>query len=439
MLSKFVRSGTASIIVNVGVTNLLRIASSMTLTRLLDSRAYGIVGIITSVAYMLAMLSDVGIMPFIVRHAEGDDRALRDAIWTIRLIRGVTLTLLMIVLAGPAADFLGKPELTPVIRVWAFSFLIDAFSSLFSATGVREQQLWRLAIVDLTTNVATLIGSVCVALLWHSYWAMIVGMLLGQVVRAILSYTIFPNALRRFRIDRARMRELWLFSRFIAMSSVLTLVILQADKVVLAKLMPLAQYGFYAIATTLTVAPEAIAHPYTQRVLFPIYARIVRENRAALRDTFYDARRRVALLYAFGVGGLIGGAPLLVAILYDPRYRPVAFFIQLLAIRVFLRMPNLAAQECAVALGNTRSILIGNIIRIVWLVAGGAIGLWQKDVMLMIVAVATDEFGAMLYYWGLLAREKVFVLHKEAYGFAVGLVGAGLGWAVASVGLRFFD
>jgi lipopolysaccharide exporter len=436
-IRKLALGGTASIAASVAATNVLRIVSSMTLTRLLDSRAYGVVGIITSIAYMLAMISDVGVMPFVVRHAEGDDPHFRDAIWTVRLIRGFALTGVMIVLAHPAAHFLGKEELAPVIMVWSCSFLIDGLSAISFATGVRDRQLWRLSILDIATNVVTLIGSVVAAILLRSYWAMIIGMVMGQVTRAILSYGMFPGSRRRFRVDRAQARELWEFSRYIAMSSMLTLVILQADKVVLARIMPLAQYGFYAIATTLAIAPEAVANPYTQRVLYPIYARIARDARSELSATFYGARRRVALLYAAGVGAMIGGAPLMVAILYDPRYQPVALFIQLLAIRVFLRMPNMAAFECVVALGHTRWTLIANIIRIVWLFAGGALGLWLGDVMLLVLVVATDELPAMLFYWGVLYRERVLNLVEESYGFLAGIAGAALGWAAAWVGLHF--
>lgn len=426
--------GVASIASTVVVTNLLRIVSSVTLTRLLDSYSYGVMGVISSIAVMITMLSDLGLTPFIIRHTNADDERFLDEVWTIRLFQAFMLTVVMAVLATPAAMFLGKPELAPVIRVWGLTFVIEGLSSLSSAIAVRQQKLWRISVLEMIGNVMTLVSSIILALILRNYWAMIIGMLFGQSVRVVLSYTMFERSGRSFRLSRATQRELWLFSRFIAMSSMLSLFVMQFDKVMLAKMMPLTDYGFYAIATTLSIAPEAIANPYAQRVLYPIYARVARENREALRETFYAARRKVTLLYSLGVGGLIGGAPLLVEILYDPRYRPVALLLQLLSIRVFLRMPNLAAHEAIIAVNKPRITLYSNICRTVWILAGGLTALWTNNVLLMVATVATDELPAAVCLWRNLADEGLLDVREEAYGFVAGAVGLVLGMAVALAG-----
>ena len=207
-LRQLATGATASIAFTVATTNVLRIASSMTLTRLLDSSAYGVVGVITSVAYMLAMLSDVGIYDFLVRHREGDERKFLDQVWTLRLIRGVALGLVMIAIAKPMTLFLGKPQLALVVAVWSLSFILDGFSSLAFATAVRHQKLWRLSNMELIANITTLIVSVVLAAITHSYWAMIGGMLLGAVTKLILSYVMFPGSRRRWHFDMSRSREM---------------------------------------------------------------------------------------------------------------------------------------------------------------------------------------------------------------------------------------
>ena len=192
-LRQIATGGVASIAFNVAATNVLRIFSSMTLTRLLDSTAYGVVGVITSVAYMLTMLSDVGIYDFLVRHHEGDERNFLDQVWTIRLIRGVLLAVVMVLIAKPATIFLDKPELAPVVAVWGLNFILDGLSSLAFATAVRQQKLWRLSNLDLSANVVTLVVSIIFAAVTHSYWAMIAGMLAGGALKLFLSYLLFPN------------------------------------------------------------------------------------------------------------------------------------------------------------------------------------------------------------------------------------------------------
>lgn len=427
---KLVFGGASSIVVAVAVTNVLRIFSSIVLTRLLDSEAYGIVGIVTSVAFVMAMLSDTGIIPYVIRHPEGHSKKLLDEVWTIRLVRGCLLTVVMFIAAGPIAQLIGKDYLMLAIMAWSINFFLDGISSLAGVTSVREGQLWRLSIVETVGNAATIVASIVAAALIHSYWAIIIGMLAGQSLRVVMSYMFFEKSFRRFRFSMLRSREIWQFSRNIAASSVLTLLILQTDKLVLAKMMSLTVFGLYSIATTLATAPEAIANPYCTRVLYPAFAAAVREAPDTLRTIFYSVRRNVSLLYAFGVGGLIGGAQLLVDVLYDPRYAAVAMYLQIVAIRVVLRLPNMVAYEAMVALGQTRPGLIANIARVVWLTVGTAIALWHGNAILMVVVVATDEVPATLYYWGVLRRNRLLRVREELLYFLMIGVGMAAGLAV---------
>ena len=427
---KLVSGGGASIIVAVAITNVLRIFSSIVLTRLLDSEAYGIVGIVTSVAYAIGMLSDTGIVPYVIRHPDGTSKVLLDEVWTIRLVRGCALTVIMFVAAGPIAHLIGKDYLTTAIMAWSAVFVIDGFSSLAGVTSVREGQLWRLSIVETVGNAVMIAASITAAALLHSYWAIIIGMLTAQAVRAVMSYVCFDNSYRNLRFSRLRSREIWQFSRNIAASSILTLLIFQLDKLVLAKMMSLTVFGLYAIAVTLATAPEAIANPYCSRVLYPAYAAAVREAPETLRSIYYSARRGVSLLYALGIGGLIGGAQLLVDVLYDPRYAAVAMYLQIVAIRIVLRMPNVVANEAMVALGYTSPGLIANIARAVWLVIGAAIALWYGNAVLMVFVVATDEVPATLYYWAALHRHRLLRVREELLYFLLIGVGVAAGLAV---------
>jgi O-antigen/teichoic acid export membrane protein len=243
---------------------------------------------------------------------------------------------------------------------------------------------------------------------------------------------------RRIHISPARSAELWRFSRFIALSSVLSLLILQSDKLVLAKLMPLSAYGLYAIAVTLAAAPGAIAAPYATRVLYPTYSRTVREAPATLRRVFYQARRKVVLLYMFCVGGLLGSAQLVVNILYDPRYHSVAPYLQLIAISTTLRIASNSANEVLIASGQMRATFFANVCRVVWLAIGGTIGLTTGKIMLLVAIVGTVEVPGMLCYWIFLHRQKLLNLREEAYGLGAGAAGAGLGLLMSTAILDLF-
>ena len=426
--------GTASIVAAAIAGNLLRIASSVTLTRLLDARAFGIVGVITSVAIILQLVSDIGVQPFVIRHQRGSDPAFLDEIWTLRLIRSTALTLIMAGLSIPVAAFLGKAEFAPVLAVWSVNFFIDGLSSMSFATAVREQKLWRLTWSELSSSVAQLVVAIAVAVIWRSYWALVTAMLAGAILRAILSYTLFAHSRRRWSLSAERARELWTFSRFIAPSSLMAVIILQADKIVLARMLPLAVFGLYAVAATLAAVGPTLAANYSRRVLYPAYAEIARTQPARLRTIFYSKRRTVTLLYMAAIGAVGGGAPLIVTILYDPRYLPVAPYLELLSISAVLALANNASEELLIAAGKLRVTLYANIGRITWLLLGVGVAIPTGHIMLLIGTFGTVEVVAMLIYWLYLSRLYLFDIREEAMGWLAGCAGGLSGYAAMSIG-----
>ena len=437
-IGQMLRGGAASIVAAAVASNLLRVASSVTLTRLLDTTAFGIVGIITSVAIILQLVSDIGVQPFVIRHKQGDDAAFLDEIWTLRLIRSATLTVIMAGLAYPVAVFLGKPQFALVLGVWSINFVIDGLSSMAFATAVRMQTLWRLTWLDLSASVVQLVIAILAAVIWHSYWALVIAMLAGASFKSVLSYALFAHSRRRWALSADRAREMWNFSRFIAPSSLMAVLILQADKVILARLMPLATYGIYAVAATLAAAGPALAANYSRRVLYPAYAETVRSHPDQIRKQFYARRRSLALLYMLAVGTLGGGATLVVTILYDPRYLPVADYLKILSISAVLALTNNASEELLIAVGKLKVTLYVNFVRIIWLLLGVMAAILTGRSIVLVAAFGTVEVMAMLAYWVNLQRMDLFDLREEAMGLLAGCAGAALGFGAKTIAFAIF-
>ncbi len=427
--------GAASIVVAAILSNMLRIVSSATLTRILNVQAFGVVGLVTSVAFIFALVSDIGVQPFVIRHARGDDQIFLDEIWTMRLIRSIGLTALMAALARPVSIALGKPDFSPIIVVWSINFTLDGLASMAFATAVREQKLWRLAWLDLGASFLVFLISVMLGLIFRNYWALLVAMIVGATFKSVLSYWLFPNSSRRLRFSRETAREMWNFSRYIAPSSLMWMFVLQSDKLVLARMMPLSTFGLYSLSVTISSAGSGLASNYTRRVLYPAYAAAVRAGSPPLRQVFYGMRRWPNLFYMIAVGGIGGGAELIVSILYDARYHGVTIYLRLLCISAALVMANTASEEVLIAAGKLRATLNVNVVRIIYLIVGVGVAIVYGNTLYLVAVFGFVEVAAMANYWYSLRRSGLFSLREEAIGLLGVGSGAVLGYAISQVGL----
>lgn len=415
------------LILAVVFSNMLRIVSAVVLTRILGPRELGLSAIIQSIFFTLAMISDVGFQAFVVRHADGDDRRFLDVIWSIQFVRGIALWLMGICIGGFLYMTGPNPSLGLLLGCAALTFAIEGTVSPSLFTALRTGAVRLLSLIDVIVLTLQFIATLIAALVFHNAWAIIIGMILGSFVRAALSFTLFANGKRRFRYDPTIGRDLWTFSRSIAPSSILTLVIAQVDKLLLASYLNVAAFGVYATAANLAAAPQALAHSYANRIIYPALARAWRDEPQNMQVEYYARRGIVFYGFLLCAGILIGSAPAIVDLLFDARYRQAGTFLRLLAIPTAMILITRALSECIVATGRPSIGLEMNIGRIAWLAIGGPIAFFNGGVLAFLAVLASVEVPA--YFCGIYRLRQLGLLRRrmEALAFIVILIGAVVG------------
>ncbi|MET0589479.1 MAG: oligosaccharide flippase family protein [Novosphingobium sp.] len=417
------------VVASVILTNFLRALSSVILTRLLVPEVFGIAGIIGSVIFTFGMVSDLGFQAFVVRHPDGDKPRFLDTIWTMQVARSVILTLAVLATAPAVAALFGKQELEAVIAASAFTFVLEGVASLSLLTALRHRMILRLSVLELATLAFQIAVSVVLAYYWRNYWAILVSMLASNAFKSALSYAVFPHSFRKPAFDRTYINDLWKFARFVTGSSIITLLLLQTDKLVLARLMPLDHFGFYMLAANLATAPLAFTSAYASRVLFPYYSHSWRDGLPDLKELFYAKRRLASLLYCFAAGGLIGSAPLIVDILYDPRYATAATYLQIMSISSLFALASNASNEALTATGYIRVTFQANIVKFVGFAILGSVGYALWGIIGLVLAVGLMEIPPLLFKWFQLRRSGLLDMRQELLFLAAGIPGMAIGAA----------
>ena len=430
-------TGTQALALSTVVTNLVRIASTMCLTRLLSPDVYGITGMILSIFYVVNMVTDIGLQAYIVRHERSDEPHFLDSVFTIHALRGVALAAIAMLLAWPLSLLLAKPELTAPLVVSSLVFVIDGQISLHQFRGLREGKVQRFVMIDILMSVSQTITAIALAFFIRNVWAIVGSMLIGSSVRAWASYALFPGGRHSFRPDRGIAADLWRFSRVIATSSALTVVLSQVDKLALGRILSLAQFGTYVIAATLAGAPTAFAFNYASNIVYPAVAAASREG-SSIVDAYYRCWGRFFYLYALGGGALIGGADLLVRLLYDPRYSAAANYLSILAVSTTLTMATRSMESVEVARGRPRFAVEMNGVRLTWLAAGGLLAITRADPMTFVLTIGLVEVVAYAYACFRLARDHLIRWPRELSLLLTLLAGLLLGGTASFAGRILF-
>jgi O-antigen/teichoic acid export membrane protein len=346
---------------------LLRLAGNLVLARVLFPAVFGQMALVNVFIQGLTMFSDVGTGPAIIQGSRGDDPVFLNTAWTIQVVRGLLLWLASWALAWPVAAFYDQPLLGWVIPAAALSAVAAGFESTGMHTEQRHLRLGRLTVVEFAAQAAGIVASVLLAIGYRyayepndprAVWAVVMGGLVASGVRLVLSHTFLPGVRHRFHLERAALDHLFGFGRWIFLSTVLTFLASQSDRLIFGKLIPLEVFGVYSLAAMLAMLPTQAVLKLSQSVIFPMYSRLAGE--AGFREAFWRVRWLLLIGGGAVVSALIACGPYLVGTLYDSRYSEAGWILQYLAAMAWFQI-----LECT----NGAALLAHG--RVAWVAAGG--------------------------------------------------------------------
>jgi len=351
-----------------GVSQVVRLGGSLIMTRLLVPEMFGIMAIAGMVGTICALLSDVGVSPNIVQSRHGDEPAFLDTAWVVQIIRGMTVWIACLAVSGafylasrnemfPANSVYASAVLPLVIAVTSFSAVINGFRSTKMATALRNLDQRRLMQVEIIGQCAGLGVMIAVGVITRSIWALVAGGLVGPLMTTMLSHSWLPGHGNRFRVDASALRELLGFGKWIFISSAVYVFANNGDRLLLGGYVNAQFLGLYAIASLIVAAVGGAFNRLFAAVWLPALSAVARSNPSRLRSAYYRLRVPGDLSLLFASGFLFACGPLLVSLLYDPRYAEAGSILRILALSLFAVRYGVA-QQVYLALGMSRYVTV---------------------------------------------------------------------------------
>lgn len=344
----------------------LRFGGNLVLAWLLNPKLFGVMALVNIFVQGLGMFSDVGIGPAIIQNKRGDQPAFLNTAWTIQVVRGFVLWLAACLIAWPIARLYGIPELFWLIPVSALTAVLQGFNSTKLFTLNRHLELGRITLVEIAARAVSL--GVMVAWAWSTrhnptVWPLVAGSITSVAVTLLLSHAALPGVPNRLYWDPSAARELFRFGRWIFVSTVLTFLATQADRLIFGKMIPLEVLGVYSIAALMAAMPTAAILKVGSSVMFAAYSR-AREAHDSFAPFFERARLPLLAVGGVAVTCMIAVGPAAVDLLYDRRYLGAGWILQLLAVAAWLQILQVTGGSALLALGATRWVAAGNVAKL---------------------------------------------------------------------------
>ena len=402
-----------------GATAVIRLGSSLVLTRLLSPEAYGIFGILLSFLFMIEMMSDVGTLGLLIRHPRGDEKRFVHTLWTIRLMRSIFNFSVLFLAAPLVASIYHTPALKDALRLLSITFLLGGAESLSFALSIRHQRARLNNYNELASNLIMTLFVIGMASLLRNHYALILGAILQRLFLAVASHFYYRDIGVGIAFDREARREQFQFASYVIPSSILTIVLSQYDKVVLARLFNLSLLGVYSIAVNMTGQLTGVMMHNARFVLYARCAAYFRSDRSTAAHRYYTENLRLFAIGALPPAIMAGFAPLSVAVLYDPRYMQAGSILTVLALGAIIAAFQNASENLLVASGLSRVVLGANIVRIVSLIPAVVLGYRFFGFEGFIWCTRAAALPPLLYFYWEQWRSGLLQPLRELAGFGL--------------------
>lgn len=307
-------------------SRLLGIVNTVVLVRLLTPSDFGLVALATSFATAIDNLSYLGVQDALVRE-HAPDRGLYDTGFTMNVVRGLVTALIIVGCAYPAAKFFGDARLATIFQVLAVAMFLSSLDNIGTIDFQRDLSFGKQVQVLVVPRIVSIVASISAAVVWRSYWALVVGVLVMRGGRLVYSYVVHPY---RPRITLHAWRRLISFSFWSWALSMTSLVQGRSDAIIIGGFLNPTAVGIYSVGGEIgSLASTELLEPIS-RALFAGFSS-ARRSGGGIAAAYIKAISVVALVTLPANAGIALIARPMMHLVFGTRWDAAVPLIQLFA------------------------------------------------------------------------------------------------------------
>mgnify|MGYP001254972228 CR=1 FL=1 len=334
------------------------------LARLLSPNDFGVFGIALLALSALDTFSQTGFKQALIQKKE-ETKDYLNTTWTVGVIRALFIAVILFFLAPLAANFFETPAVEPILKVIGISIILQGLTNIAVLYFEKELEFQKFFKYQFLGTITDVVVSITAAFLLKNVWALVFGLLAGNLVRCIMSYVI-DKYRPKIQLNKNQAKELFNFGKWIMGSSIMMFFLTEGDDILIGKILGATMLGFYQMAYKISNLPATeITHVISQ-VTFPAYSKL-QDNIPKLKEAYLKVLQVTAFL-SFPIAGLIFVlAPDFTQIFLGEKWMPMVPAMQILCIFGTLRAFNATTGPIFQAVGKPSILTKISLIQLIFL------------------------------------------------------------------------
>lgn len=357
---------------------------NMIVARMISREDFGVAATFAITVSLLEMISNMAWDKLLIQAPDGDEENLQSSAQLMMVLRGIINAMLIFALAYPITYLFKVPE-----AEWAFRWLaavpfLRGMAHLDCKRIQREMQFRPDVTIEVVSQTIAVLLAWPLAAWLQDYSAMLWVVITQATILSIGSHLVASRPYR-WKWDKKYVNRILTFGWPLAINGLLMFGILEGDRLIVGAGYSMQDLGVYSVAFALAMMPTVTLAHVSMSLLLPLLSRTQSDPDAFMRHYRRSAISLSLVSGAIAIAFILAGGWFTVLI-YGQKYSQAGTFIGWLAVMQAIRLLRVTPTLAAMAMGDTKNLMITNIVRTIALV--GALTAARYDAHLAWVAIS---------------------------------------------------
>ena len=327
--------------------SVLTIVKVSILARLLSPNDFGVFSLVTIALGIVEAFTQTGVN-FSILQSKRPIKYFVDTAWVIAIIRGILISICMVLLGLGMGTFYGMPELPLYIAIAAIVPLIKGFINPSIIMLHKKLEFFKDSTYRLSLTLVDVVLAIIFGIVFRSFIAMILAMIGAAIFEVVISF-IFFSVKPKFKYIKSRAEIIYSNALWLSLSALLSYAHENIDNFILGKTIGTYNLGLYHNGYNLGHKTNYDLTKSAYHGTLPIFTKIM-DDTDRLRRAFIKSSLATLGIAFLGTLPFFIFPKVIVSILLGSEWLSIANYLPLLATAGLLQAVSMQCTSLLMAM-----------------------------------------------------------------------------------------
>lgn len=307
---------------------LINFIVQISMARILLPSDYGLIAMLTIFISVAQTLVDSGMTTSLIR-TKNIEQSDYNTVFVTNLLISVGVYLIIFLISPLVGRFYDQPILSDILKVYALSFVINAFVAIHLAKFTKELNFKKQFMYQVPSNLIAATAGFWFAYHGFGVWSLVYMNIIQPAVYALMLWS-FSGWRPTFGLSKEKFKYHFSFGYKLTLSGLLNTIYINLYRILIGKFYSPAQVGFFTQADNMRNLPILQLSNVLNKVTYPIFAKI--EDDVQLKKAYKGVMAMVLSISSLLMLGLLLVAKPLFLLLLGEKWLTSVPYFQILCI-----------------------------------------------------------------------------------------------------------